>query len=294
MRREAVCVCSVSPLGYRMITCARQAPTDGHAAESAAPPPYAFTPLRVHPAPPSAQPVPRSGDVVAGRPWSGEDAPRLFRVTPEDLIERYPVLYHMAEDGTWPSVRRHGLLSAVALLDLFEASAPLRTQVLGEVRRDKTLLRHPTHGTAVIRDQRPLKFLRDVLTPGTTEQEYLDLLNGRVYLWASLVRLAKLLGARAYRDDYQTVLHVDTARLMAAHPEIELAPYNTGSMHVPNAPSAARTSFCRLPTIRTSNGPGSGVAQAMLWWRSPFPTASPTSLGTPSAWNGGTVAPSRR
>ncbi len=94
----------------------------------------------------------------------------------------------MAEDGTWSSIRRHGLLSAVALLDLFEAPAPLRTQVLGGVRRDKTLLRHPAHGTAVIRDQRPLEFFSDVLTPGTSEKEYLDLLNSRVYLWASLHR----------------------------------------------------------------------------------------------------------
>jgi hypothetical protein len=164
-------------------------------------------------------------------------------VTPEDLIERYPVLYHMAEDGTWPSIRRHGLLCAVALLDLFEAPALLRTQVLGGVRRDKWLLRHPAHGIAIIRDQRPLKFLRDVLTPGTSEREYLDLLNGRVYLWASRDRLAKLLGARAYRNDYQTVLHVDTARLMAAHSEIQLAPYNTGSMHVPNAPKRGKDVF---------------------------------------------------
>lgn len=191
--------------------------------------------------------VPRSGDVEAGRPWSDDHAPRLADVTPEDLIERYPVLYHMAEDGTWPSIQRHGLLSTVALLDLFEAPSPLRTQVLGGVRRDKTLLRHPAHGTAVIRDQRPLKFLRDVVTPGTSEQEYLDLLNSRVYLWASLDRLTKLLGARAYRDDFQTVLHVDTARLLAAHPEIELAPYNTGSMHVPNAPKRGKDVF--LPVL---------------------------------------------
>lgn len=161
----------------------------------------------------------------------------------DDLIARYPVLYHMAEDETWPSIRRHGLLSAVALLDLYEAPAPLRAQVLGGVRRRQTLLRHPAYGIAVIRDQRPLKFLREGLTPDTGEQEYLDLLNSRVFLWASMHRLAKLLCARAYRHDYQTVLHVDTSRLIAAHPETELAPYNTGSMHVPTAPKRGRDVF---------------------------------------------------
>jgi hypothetical protein len=52
-----------------------------------------------------------------------------------------------------------------------------------------------------------------------------------------------LLGARAYRDDYQTVLHVDTARVIGAHPDIELAPYNTGSMHVPTAPQRGKDVF---------------------------------------------------
>ena len=31
---------------------------------------------------------------------------------PGRLIDRYPVLYHMAEDGSWESIRRSGLLSA--------------------------------------------------------------------------------------------------------------------------------------------------------------------------------------
>lgn len=35
----------------------------------------------------------------------------------EDLIRDYPVLHHMAEAGSWPSIARHGLLSATALLD---------------------------------------------------------------------------------------------------------------------------------------------------------------------------------
>ena len=38
----------------------------------------------------------------------------------ERLISRYPTLYHMAEDGSWESIQRHGLLSTSALLDRFE------------------------------------------------------------------------------------------------------------------------------------------------------------------------------
>ena len=36
-----------------------------------------------------------------------------------ELIRDCPTLYHMAECGSWPSIRRHGLLSTSALLDLY-------------------------------------------------------------------------------------------------------------------------------------------------------------------------------
>jgi hypothetical protein len=30
----------------------------------------------------------------------------------DELIECYPRLYHMAEDGSWPGITRHGLPAA--------------------------------------------------------------------------------------------------------------------------------------------------------------------------------------
>jgi hypothetical protein len=45
---------------------------------------------------------------------------------PERLASRYPVLFHMAEDGSWESIRERGLLSTSALLDLFEVEAEER------------------------------------------------------------------------------------------------------------------------------------------------------------------------
>lgn len=41
-------------------------------------------------------------------------------VTPEELANLYPRLYHMAEPGSWESIRRYGLLSTSSLLSLFE------------------------------------------------------------------------------------------------------------------------------------------------------------------------------
>jgi hypothetical protein len=153
------------------------------------------------------------------------------------LIDRYPTLYHMAEDGAWPSIREHGLLSTQALVDLFDPPADVRVDILGAVRRDSIEIEHPIYGRARVRDQRPLKFIDSVLTPGTSRAEFLDALNGRVFFWLSYERLTRLLGARLYRNRRQMVLHVDTAALLETYGALaELAPYNTGSMHVPTAP----------------------------------------------------------
>jgi hypothetical protein len=46
-------------------------------------------------------------------------------VKTEHLISRYPVLYHMAEDGSLESIRRLGLLSTSALLGAFEVGGGL-------------------------------------------------------------------------------------------------------------------------------------------------------------------------
>ena len=155
----------------------------------------------------------------------------------DDLVSQYPVLYHMAEDGTWPSIRAHGLLSTQALVDLYNPAAAVRAEILDQVRAHSIALHDQGLGHAVIRDQRPLKFLEECLLPDTSPQQFLDALNGRVFFWLTRKRLETLLGARLYREKQHTVLQVDTKQLMARYGDkIELAPYNTGSMHVPTAP----------------------------------------------------------
>src|SRR5262249_40369294 len=47
-------------------------------------------------------------------------------LTPELLWTRFPYLWHMAEPGSWPAIRDHGLLSTSALLD--------RYGIMGEAR----------------------------------------------------------------------------------------------------------------------------------------------------------------
>jgi hypothetical protein len=147
------------------------------------------------------------------------------------LSGRYPVLYHMAEYGSWPSIRLHGLLSTSSLLNLFEVVGADRIQIECHRRTESIQIRHPKHGVAVVRDQKPMddlglrRALKDNLTPG----EWYQILNGMVFFWLTEERLDRLRGARPYRNTSHTILHVDTRALLERHAErVRLSPINSG------------------------------------------------------------------
>ena len=75
----------------------------------------------------------------------------------ERLISRYPTLYHMAEDGSWESIQRHGLLSTSALLDRFEIEDEQRFAVESARRPEFIRIEHPEYGTALVRDNKPMQ-----------------------------------------------------------------------------------------------------------------------------------------
>jgi hypothetical protein len=149
----------------------------------------------------------------------------------ERLISRYPTLYHMAEDGSWESIRRHGLLSTSALLDRFEIEDEQRFAIESACRPEIVCVEHPEHGTALVRDNKPMqeKALERCLLE-MTPREWYEHLNRRVFFWVERKRLLKLLGARAYRDRPHLVLEVETAGLLKRHGErVLLSPINSGA-----------------------------------------------------------------
>jgi hypothetical protein len=85
------------------------------------------------------------------------------------------------------------------------------------------------------------------MLPGTSPEQFLDALNGRVFFWLTMERLVRLVGAVRYRRQPQIVLQVSTAELMSRYgDQVELAPLNTGSMHVPTAPARGVEVFVRV------------------------------------------------
>lgn len=150
-----------------------------------------------------------------------------------ELIQDCPTLYHMAERGSWPSIRDHGLLSTSALLDLYGVTGNERDAIEGQRRPQGVVLQHPTLQPALVRDQKPLSDagLAACLLDGLSPQDWYRLLNSRVYFWLTKDRLIRLLEARPYKALAHDVLEVDTASLIEAHrPGIALSPINSGAL----------------------------------------------------------------
>ncbi|MHB1302634.1 MAG: DUF7002 family protein [Acidiphilium sp.] len=158
-------------------------------------------------------------------------------MTENELTARHPIAWHMAEDGSWPGIEAHGLLSTSALLDLYQISGALRRQLLSERRPRSVTIRRDGFNDAVVRDQKPmtdaalLKCLQDGMTPS----EWYDTLNRKTFFWVSRERLDRLLQARAYRNKAQVILTVDTASLIAANQgRVMLSSINSGAtLYVP-------------------------------------------------------------
>lgn len=151
-------------------------------------------------------------------------------VLTSELVRLYPFLFHTAVDGSWPSIREHGLLSTAAVLDMWKVDDARRRELLTTVRAERTVLEHPVLGSAVVRDQGPIheESLRDSLTDLTVGQ-WLQTLNERVFFFLQRGQVDGLVGARRYRSTPSLVLVIDTASLVAAHEDrIELCRINSG------------------------------------------------------------------
>jgi hypothetical protein len=166
----------------------------------------------------------------------------------DQFIDRYPRLFHMAEAGAWPSIQEHGLRSAQALLDLFGIDGDQRSAILDARRAEMVTISHPTHGTAYVRDNKPLRenILERCLV-GMTAAEWYRLLNSKAFFWVSEERLDGLLAARSYKGRPHDVITVDTASLLDSHgARVTVAPFNTGSTLYPGAPARGRSTFSTI------------------------------------------------
>jgi hypothetical protein len=154
-----------------------------------------------------------------------------MKLSVNELIRHYPILYHMAEVDSWPLIKKHGLLSTTALLDLFEVNGREREEIESQHRPRSRTINLTRIGKAVIRDQIPMResALKKCLREMTPTKWY-EFLNRRVFFWVTKTRVETLLNARAYRSREHLVIAVDSRRLLEKyHAKALLSPINSGS-----------------------------------------------------------------
>lgn len=149
----------------------------------------------------------------------------------EELVEHCPRAYHMAERGAWEGIRRDGLLSTTALLDMYGISGEFRQELEASRRSVCVPIARPGLPGAIIRDQLPMddSGLRRSLPPSISPSDWYQFLNNKVFFWLTEERLWRLAAAKAYRDVEHEVIVVDTRKLINRHRErIWLCPINSG------------------------------------------------------------------
>ena len=119
----------------------------------------------------------------------------------EELLTDCPTLYHMAEDGSWPSIRERGLLSTTALLDLYGVTGAARVEI-EERRRPASLALHRSGLPRQWSETSCLWTMRgcvDVSRQHLAPADWYRLLNQKVFFWLTRDRLIRLLKAGTYR-----------------------------------------------------------------------------------------------
>lgn len=190
-------------------------------------------------------------------------------MTADELAALHPRLYHLAEDGAWPSIRAHGLLSTSALLHMYGLEGEAREAVEARRRPMGVTLAAPGLPGARVRDQKPMTdaALRRCLDDGLVPSDWYLLLNRRVFLFPTRKRLDALL--KAYEGQANTVLTLDTASLVAVHGDaVELSPYNSGTT-ARNAPRRGWSTFLPLARYpfaawRAKRSAGTAIAEVTV------------------------------
>ena len=172
----------------------------------------------------------------------------------EELISHCPTLYHMAERGSWESIREKGLMSTSALLDHYDVKGYQRKKIEQCHRPESVCIETPGMSPAVIRDQGPMSdaTLRKALPEHMKPSDWYRLLNLKVFFWLTEERLHILTTARAYRKRTHEVLEVDTRSLIESHrKEIWLCPINSGCT-IPFCHKRDETKFSRIEKYQYS------------------------------------------
>jgi hypothetical protein len=152
-------------------------------------------------------------------------------MTVQEFCSLHPLLYHMATVDSLAQIQRHGLLSTASILTLLDVGGRQHHELFSCRRPGPVPLDHPQHGKFTLRDQIPLRdiVLANCLDDMSTREWY-EMLNSRVFMWASKERVERLLGAKAYRSHDHLLLTINPKLLLQAHAgDVSVSEINSGA-----------------------------------------------------------------
>ena len=142
-----------------------------------------------------------------------------------------PRLYHLSAAESWTGIQRHGLLSSRQIL----LKCSVAEERVREIEKHRLigsyLLQSDEHGSFTLRDRTTLSHpgLAVALEKTCSPEQWIDVLNQRVFLFARKTLLENLLKAPLNRKRSHLLLEVNTRKLFDAYASsIELADINTG------------------------------------------------------------------
>ena len=150
---------------------------------------------------------------------------------PEDLWHHYPLLYHIAWGGSWPSIKKYGLLSTQVLLRSYAKSDDEIARLTQARRPHWVEIGCPGRPRAVLRDQKPLtdQGLKRALRGSAEPWQWYELINSMVFFWPTKDRLRTMISASAYAKVEHDVLVVDTKELVRLERQnIRISQMNSG------------------------------------------------------------------
>jgi hypothetical protein len=143
--------------------------------------------------------------------------------------QKHTYLYHLTDQRNYEIIREnHRLLSTKEILNLSSYSENER-KILLRTRRPVHLSINVNGSTYYIRDQRPISIvnLTKCLTNGWTTEDFIELLNNRVFFWANIKRLRS--HYKRYISENPMIIRVLTQDILALNPNVEFCRLNSGA-----------------------------------------------------------------
>jgi hypothetical protein len=154
-------------------------------------------------------------------------------MNPDRFIELCPSLWHVGPEGSWDGIVRHGFRTAAQLIRRADLDEERAAELWTKPRPESVRLT-VDGAPVVLRDQEPLFRKKDaasILGDGTDAEDWVRILNSRMYLFAERAPMETFRDRYVQRDGAQDVLTISPWRLVqTAGSRVQLASQNTAAI----------------------------------------------------------------